>query len=358
MDVRAARLDRELRTAVSSREGRATKAPPSYAGGDPGMTNVTRALVTGGAGFIGSHLVDELVERGIETWVLDNLSTGSIDNLRRNSGSKLLHLCVGEVGRIDRLPNDLGAVDVVFHEAAIVSAPESVAHPMAVHGVNVNAMLELMNFCVKRGVKRIVFASSAAVYGSIRKPPASESDFCAPSTPYGASKLSGEGYLNAYHKSYGLETVILRYFNAYGPRQRMNDDYSGVMTIFAKRLMQRKTPTIFGDGQQTRDFVNVADIVQANMLAMESKAAVGETFNVASGNSITILELLQVLQSVTGVTVQPRFLPPRPGDDRIGVASISKISSLLGYKPRVPLSRGLASFVDQMRTQHAELLVA
>ena len=208
-------------------------------------------------------------------------------------------------------------------------------------------------------MKRIVFASSAAVYGSLKKPPASESDFCAPSTPYGASKLSVESYLNAYHRSYGLETVILRYFNAYGPRQRLNDDYSGVITIFAKRLIQREAPTIFGDGKQTRDFVNVADIVQANMLAMELKAAVGETFNVASGTSVTILELLRVLQAITGaVAVQPRFMPPRPGDDRVGVASISKISSLLGYQPMVPLSRGLASSVDQMRSRPAELLLA
>ena len=323
------------------------------------MRNVSRALVTGGAGFIGSHIVDELLSRGVETWVFDNFSTGSMSNLREHLGNNLLRVCFGDLSRMSGLPPEAGGVDVVFHEAAIASVPESVAHPMAVHDTNVNGTLNLLDFCVRTKVRRVVFASSAAVYGRVRNPPASEEDLCSPTSPYGASKLSVENYLSAYHSSYGLETVALRYFNVYGTRQRMNDDYSGVITIFAKKLLQSHIPTIFGDGLQSRDFVNVGDIVEANMLAMESKAAVGETFNVATGRSVSILELLESLKSVTGRhEIAPHFAPPRRGDVRVGAASISKIAGMLGYKPAVSLSEGLARLVDYIREQVREVVYA
>ena len=321
------------------------------------MSGVSRALVTGGAGFIGSHIVDELLRRGVETWVFDNFSTGSMRNLRKHLGSKLLRICFGDLSRMSGLPPEAGDVDVVFHDAAIASVPESVVHPMVVHDANVNGTLNLMNFCVKTKVKRVVFASTAAVYGRVRNPPASEENLCFPTSPYGASKLSVENYLSAYRSSYGLETVVLRYFNVYGPRQRMNDDYSGVITIFAKKLLRGESPTIFGDGSQSRDFVNVEDVVRANMLAMESKAAVGETFNVATGRSVSILELLESLKSVTvRPEIRPQFAPPRPGDIRDGTASISKISGMLGYKPGVTLPEGLAALVDYLRQQVQEVL--
>ncbi|SMH71424.1 NAD-dependent epimerase/dehydratase family protein [Candidatus Nitrosotalea okcheonensis] len=315
---------------------------------------VSKALVTGGAGFIGSHIVDNLISREIETYVIDDLSTGSLANLQHHKQNKLLHMIVDDARKITSLLSDVTDIDVVFHEAAIASVPKSVINPMLVHDVNVNTTLEIMNFCVKKGIKRIVFASTAAVYGTIKDKQASEEMLCKPISPYGASKLSVENYLDAYSASYGLETVALRYFNVYGARQIMND-YSGVITIFTNQLLRRQTPTVHGDGKQTRDFVNVKDIVQANLLAMESKNAVGGIFNVATGKSITILQLLEVLKSITKTTeIVHKFGPQREGDIRHGLASIDKITSI-GYAPKVSVDKGLVDVVEYLRTK-SELL--
>jgi nucleoside-diphosphate-sugar epimerase len=314
------------------------------------MTKVARALVTGGAGFIGSHIVDELVRRGVETIVIDNFSTGSPDNLRQHSGSSLLKVFTGDIRRIGELLHGEGDIDVVFHEAAIASVPISVEQPMRVHDANVNATLEVMNFCLSAKVKRLVFASSAAVYGVLEGKTASERFPCRPSSPYGASKLAVEDYLSAYHETYGLETVALRYFNVYGPRQMFNNGYSGVITIFANQLLNRSSPTIFGDGRQTRDFVNVGDVVRANILGAESPAAAGERFNVASGESVSIVELLESLKDLAGrPDIGTTFAPPRRGDVRSGAASIRKITRILGYRPTVPLNEGLSSLLAHVK---------
>jgi UDP-glucose 4-epimerase len=202
-----------------------------------------------------------------------------------------------------------------------------------------------MNFCVSKHVRRFVFASSAAVYGIINGPYASEELICAPSTPYGASKFAVEAYVSAFYRTYGLEGVMLRYFNVYGPRQK-SGDYSGVITVLTNNLLQGKQPVIFGDGLQTRDFVNVEDIVQANMLAMESEVSAGETFNVASGNSTSVLQLFENLRILTeNPDIQNRFAPPRPGDVLRGAASIAKIKSVLGYEPTITLNDGLTELV-------------
>jgi UDP-glucose 4-epimerase len=314
-----------------------------------------RVLVTGGAGFIGSHIVDELVERGVETIVVDDFSTGSMDNLSRHAGSGLLKVCRGDVRRVGDLLHGSEGIDVVFHEAAIASVPLSVEQPMRVHDVNVNATLELLNFCRAAGVRRLVFASSAAVYGVLDGRVAVEREACRPSSPYGASKLAIEDYLSAYRTTYGLETVALRYFNVYGPRQRLNNGYSGVITIFANQLLRGERPTIFGDGEQTRDFVNVRDIVRANMLAAESPAADGRSLNVASGSSTSILQLLSSLQEIAGAAdVRPMFAPPRPGDVKSGAGSISMIEETLGYRPSTTLREGLSVLVGQLRNQPEE----
>jgi UDP-glucose 4-epimerase len=314
------------------------------------MTKISRAIVTGGAGFIGSHIVDELARRGVETLVVDDFSTGSRENLRDHIGSKLVKVYRGDIRDIAELLRGAGDVDVVFHEAAIASVPLSVEDPMRVHDTNVNATLEVLNFCRRANVRRVVFASSAAVYGVLDGNAASEDMVCHPASPYGASKLAVEDYLSAYQKTYGLETVALRYFNVYGPRQAFNNGYSGVITIFANRILSQSSPTIFGDGGQTRDFVSVRDIVQANLLAAESPAASGGTFNVATGRSVSLLELLECMESAAGVPrLEPIFAPQRPGDVRSGSASISKIKAALGYEPRVPLREGLSVLLEHVR---------
>ncbi|MEO9321144.1 MAG: NAD-dependent epimerase/dehydratase family protein [Nitrososphaera sp.] len=314
------------------------------------MRAVNTALVTGGAGFIGSHIVDELLSRGIETYVIDNLTTGSLDNLAAHKESSMLHVIVGDVRNAQSLLPNVN-IDIVFHEAAIASVPKSVTHPLLVHDVNVNTTLELLNFCVSRGVKRLVFASTAAVYGIIEGSSASEAMSCRPNSPYGASKLSVENYLNAYHMTYGLEVVALRYFNVYGRRQRLSD-YSGVITTFVNKMLQGENPVIYGDGTQVRDFVHVEDIVQANMLAMDSQSAVGEVFNVASGRATSILELVQAIKGLIGYTdVTCQFMPSRAGDMKFGVASIDKIQRVLGYKPRFAVQEGLKSVIEAARRE-------
>ena len=314
------------------------------------MKKISRALVTGGAGFIGSHIVDELIARGIETYVIDNLSTGTIDNLAQHRNNDLLHLITGDAREVEVLLQGT-SIDVVFHEAAIASIPKSVSHPMLVHDVNVNMTLNLLNYCVKAGIKRFIFASSAAVYG-ILESKAIETIVCRPNSPYGASKLAIEDYLHAYRLTYGLETVMLRYFNVYGKRQRYSD-YSGVITIFVKKLLDGDSLTIFGDGTQVRDFVHVNDIVQANMLAMESDNAVGEMFNVGSGKITSIRELAEMLKNLVGVAHIPNnFAPQRPGDMKLPkdgeLASIDKIKTLLGYEAKVQMMQGLRGVIESM----------
>ncbi len=309
-----------------------------------------KALVIGGAGFIGSHIVDELLDRKIETFVIDNLSTGSLENLKQHDGNNLLHIIIGDAKNIDKLMSGVYDIDVVFHEAAIASITRSISEPMVVHDVNVNMSLEIMNFCVAHKVRRLVFASSAAVYG-VLKGKASEESVCRPYSPYGATKLAVEDYLSAYYHTYGLETVALRYFNVFGPRQKLND-YSGVITVFINQLMNKQTPTIFGDGLQTRDFINVKDIVQANMLCMDSKNAVGEMFNVATGNPTSILELLLTIKSATGTENIPhKFDPPRPGDVKFGLANTEKIMEAIGFRPKITVSDGLADVVKHIQSK-------
>ncbi len=220
-----------------------------------------------------------------------------------------------------------------------------------------NLTLEVMNFCVKKNVKRLVFASSAAVYGIIKDGLAKENNICRPFSPYGATKLAVEDYLSAFYQTYGLETVALRYFNVYGARQKIGD-YSGVITIFTNQLLRGQTPTIFGDGMQTRDFVSVKDIVQANLLAMESKNAVGEVFNVATGSPINILELLMTLKSITNTqSIQHKFEPPRAGDVKFGLASIDKIKNSLGFVPKVKITEGLVDVADFLRNNLESRLI-
>lgn len=305
----------------------------------------SRAIVTGGAGFIGSYIVDELIKRGIETYVIDNLRTGSIENLRQHEHNNLFHMVIGDAKHIRNLLSNVDDIDIVFHEAAIASVQLSVAEPMLVHDVNVNMTLDVMNFCLDKNIKRFIFASSAAVYGMLKDCQASEDMICKPFSPYGASKLAIEDYLSAYHGTYGLETIALRYFNVFGARQILND-YSGVITIFINQLLRKETPTIYGNGKQVRDFIHVKDIVQANMLAMECQNVVSDVFNVASGQSTSIIELLGTLKEITKTNdIQNKYGQQRPGDVQFGLANIDKIKNILRYDTKITLKNGLTDLI-------------
>jgi len=284
---------------------------------------------------------------GVETFVIDNFSTGSIENLEAVESNKNLHIIHGDVSRYLLSIPKAKKIDVVFHEAAIASVPASIKNPELVHNINVNMTLDLMNYCVRQNIKRFVFASSAAVYGAVDGS-IGESMQCRPASPYGAGKLAIENYLHAYKSSFGLEPVMLRYFNIFGTRQKLGD-YSGVITIFIESLLNGIPPTIMGDGLQTRDFVNVEDIVQANILAMDSDKAVGQVMNVASGKSTTVLHIAEVLKEITGKRdIEIRFAPGRVGDVRNGKANIEKIQSVLGYSPSVSLEDGLIDVVEYL----------
>lgn len=289
--------------------------------------------------------MEELVRRKIETYVIDDFSTGSIENIQNSRD--LVHILRGDLTyAVNLLPKE-AKIDVVFHEAAIASVPRSVSEPYFVHEVNVSKSISLMDFCTRKKIRRFVFASSAAVYGILGRQSAVESYMCKPASPYGAGKLAVENYLHAYARTFGLEPVILRYFNIFGPRQRMND-YSGVITIFAERMLAGLPVVILGDGKQTRDFVHVKDIVQANMLAMESDKAVGEIFNVATGSPSTILDLYDKMKGLIGRDIKLEFASPRPGDVKDGNASIDKIRHVLGYRPRTSLGAGLSELIQYM----------
>lgn len=311
------------------------------------MNNISKAVVTGGAGFIGSHIVEELLRLGIETFVIDDFSTGSIQNLQKHLDEPLLHIISGDARNIDSLLGNVQNIDVVFHEAAIVSVPRSINEPKVVHDVNVNMTLDVMDYCVKHNVGRFVFASSAAVYGIVEGS-ANEELYCKPISPYGASKLCIENYLISYNHSFGLKFVALRYFNVYGPRQRMND-YSGVITVFTNQLLSKQTPVIDGDGKQVRDFISVCDIVKANILAMTSQKMIGGIFNVATGNSTSILELFHILKEITGNSqMKPKFGPARPGDVKMGLSDVSKIKNDIDFKNDIEIATGLKGVVDYL----------
>jgi len=296
------------------------------------MVKQLRALLTGGAGFIGSHIGDELVRKGIDTHVIDDLSSGDQNNLNNNKNNNLLHIHTDNIKNAGQIFKKIHDIDVVFHHAAIASVQRSITDPYFVHNTNVNFTLQLMDYCVENRVK-LIFASSAAVYGRVQNEIIHENLNCRPISPYGASKLAIENYLHAYKESFGLEFVILRYFNVFGSRQKFTSEYGGVIPVFIDKLLKKESPIIFGDGLQTRDFVSINDVVQANILAMESIRATGQIFNVGSGRGTSIIDILQMLKKITKFTeCKTIFQPRKAGEIRSSTASISKIKRMLGYK--------------------------
>lgn len=303
-------------------------------------------LVTGGAGFIGSHLVDRLLKDGFNVTVLDDLSTGKLDNLAGHKDEENFYFIRGDIRDSDLVKRALKDVDAVFHEAALVSVSRSVKAPILTNEVNVTGTLNLLKACLDSDVKRFIFSSSTAIYGDTKTLPISEDAVPQPISPYAVSKLAAENYTRVFYEVYGLETVCLRYFNVYGPRQEYGP-YSGVITIFINRLKQGKPPIVYGDGEQTRDFVEVQDVVEANLLALKKKDAVGQIINIATGLPTTVNQLAKLLQEIMGRTeLKPVHAEPRLGDIRYNYADIGRARKILGYKPKVSLKAGLTRLVE------------
>ncbi|MEI6564011.1 MAG: SDR family oxidoreductase [bacterium] len=302
-------------------------------------------LITGGCGFIGSHIAEALVADGVKVRVFDNFSSGKLENLQGFGGE--IEVVRGDVCDPEALKSAMPGVTHVFHEAALVSVAISVESPVENDAINIRGTLNVLQAARAAGVKRVVLASSAAVYGNNPTLPKRENMLPEPESPYALGKLTGEYYLKLFSSLYGLETVALRYFNVFGPRQDGKSMYSGVISRFTDDLRSGRTPTIFGDGQQTRDFVYVKDVVQANLLAMRSpKVGRGEVFNVATGKAVSLIQLLDALKTITGVNVTPQFKDARVGDIKHSLADISKIRSGLEYEPRFGLKQGLRATVN------------
>jgi UDP-glucose 4-epimerase len=297
-----------------------------------------RALVTGGAGFIGSHLVDGLLADGHEVVVVDDLSTGDRGNV--NPASTFVE---GDVGEAEVATEVMNGIDVVFHEAAIGSVRRSVERPLATDQANVHGTLAIFDGAVRSGVRRVVFASSSSVYGGADVRPTPESTPLRPRSPYAVSKLAGEWYARVFHDLHGLETVGLRYFNVYGPRQRHDSPYSAVIPRWIDALRQGTEPLIFGDGEQTRDFTFVADAVSANLAAAvaPSEACAGQMFNIGGGAEHSLLAILELIQDLMGTQIPPRFEDARSGDVRSSRAAIEAARESLGFEPSVTLRDGL-----------------
>jgi nucleoside-diphosphate-sugar epimerase len=298
-----------------------------------------RYLVTGGAGFIGSHTVDELLRRGHDVVALDDLSTGKAANLAQSKTK--IKFIQSSVANLDAIREACRGVDIVIHLAAQTSVPRSVQDPIETNLVNVNGTLNVLVAARDAGVKRVVFACSCAVYGKTSALPIRENAPLAPVSPYGLSKHVGEAYGRVFQGMYGLEFVSLRYFNVFGPRQDPGSPYSGALSLFSAALLGGVQPTVYGDGEQSRDFVYVENVVQANLLAAETKEAGGLAINIGTGNRYTLNQTLASLEKITGRRGNAKYAAPREGDIRDSQADIDLAQKALGYQPRVAFEEGL-----------------
>jgi nucleoside-diphosphate-sugar epimerase len=307
-------------------------------------------LVTGGAGFIGSHLSEELVRRGHRVRVADSLITGKRSNLDHIKGIEFLE---GDLADIDVAHKAVDGCEYVLHQAAIPSVPRSVKDPLTSNRANVDATLNVLLASRDAGVKRLVFAASSSAYGDTPTLPKHENMLTNPLSPYALQKVIGEDYLRLFTRLYGLETVSIRYFNVFGPRQDPSSPYSGVISVFATALLENRPPTIFGDGNQTRDFTYVANVVDGVLRACEAPRASGEIINVATGGRISLNQLFEEMRKLVGGTLTPVYEEPRKGDVRDSQADITKARELLGYEPTVSFEEGLRKTIEWYRTAEA-----
>jgi UDP-glucose 4-epimerase len=310
-----------------------------------------RVLVTGGGGFIGSHLVERLLERGAEVRVLDSFATGRRENLAHLPDVELIE---GDVQSFERVHHAVRGCEVVLHEAALPSVPRSIQDPLTTSAVNITGTLNVLLASRDAGVRRVVYASSSSVYGTGGPLPKQEGQPTAPISPYAVSKLAGEGFCRSFTAIYGLECVSLRYFNVFGTRQDPSSQYAAVIPKFINAAIGGRRPVVFGDGEQSRDFTHVDNVVEANLLAMESSAGAGETFNVACGERVTLNSVLSMLGELSGSELEPDHQPPRPGDVRHSHADIQRARDAFGYRAPVRFSEGLRRTFEQARAAQRE----
>lgn len=305
-------------------------------------------LVTGGAGFIGGHLAERLVRDGKSVRILDDFSSGREANLK--GWGDRAEIIRGDIRDPATVARALSGVRVVFHFAALPSVPKSVADPMTSHDINVNGTLNVLMAARDARVQRVVFSSSSAVYGDSPELPKREDMKPTPISPYGLHKLVGEQYGELFSRTYGLQTVSLRYFNVYGPRQDPQSEYAAAIPRFITSLIAGRPPTVFGDGEQTRDFTYVANVVDANLAAAKAgPEAVGQTFNVAGGRRISVNELIATINNILGSAIAPVYAPPRPGDVLHSLADVARAKRLLNIEARIELAEGLRRTVEWFR---------
>ncbi len=304
-------------------------------------------VVTGGGGFIGSHIVEELVRRNETVRVIDNFSTGKRDNVQ--PFKKNVEIIEADLAEASNPAQFLKGADYVVHQAAIPSVPKSIIDPVKSHHANVDATLRLLIACRDAGVKRVVYASSSSLYGDSPTLPKHEGMMPNPLSPYGAQKLFGEMYCQVFTRAYGLETVSLRYFNVFGPRQDATSQYSGVLALFIPAVLQDRRPTIYGDGLQSRDFTYVQNVAEANLLACKVPGVAGQAFNIACGDRITVNSMLQQINKITGKDVTPIYAEQRAGDIKHSQADISRAREHLGYEPKVNFEEGLRNTIEWYR---------
>lgn len=322
-----------------------TSLSPSDRDGNPSVALMSKILVTGGAGFIGSHLVEALVSAGHAVRVIDNLATGHRANLQHLEG--VYEWFEGDLADPEECRRAAAGVEVVFHEAAVPSVPRSVKDPIGSHVSGPTATLNMLEAACRAGVRRFVFAASSSAYGETVELPKHERILPDPLSPYAAGKLAGEHYVRVYARTMGLDGVSLRYFNVFGPRQDPSSPYSGVISLFARGMREGRRPTIYGDGMQTRDFTYVANVVAANLLAMRAEKPLGgAVYNVGTGQRISLLDLVAALNRILGTDFEPVFEAARAGDVRDSLASLEHIERALGYQPVVDFEEGLRRTVE------------
>lgn len=318
-------------------------------------------LVTGGGGFIGSHLVEGLIRRGHRVRVLDNFSTGKMSNLAalrdanggpiftpegRSHRAEIAELLIGDAADPAVCRTACEGVDVVLHQAAVPSVPKSIADPLTSHRANIEATFQLLLAAREARVRRFIYAASSSAYGESEKLPKEESMPSSPLSPYAVQKLAGENYCRVFYGCYGLQTLSMRYFNVFGPRQDPRSQYAAAIPSFVTAVLRGESPTIYGDGEQTRDFTYIENVVSANLMAIDAKETRGESINIACGEHVTVNDIIARINQALGKNVTPTYVPPRPGDIKHSWADISLAGRVIGYRPVVPFAEGLSHTIE------------